>query len=201
MSTNSIMRVLVVMSLAPGIMAGQSGSTSEVTLFLENSHVMPAAMLALAQGAATRIFAGAGVRLRWRSGNPTRRQDAIEIGVNFISGVPDDVSPWAFARSFPLETKRLRIDVLVDRFQPMLRTRPLIAGPLLGHTLAHEIAHVMQGVNRHSENGILRARWDERDYQQMRAALLEFNPVEVRLIQSGMESRLRNDATRALAAR
>jgi hypothetical protein len=48
-------------------------------------------------------------------------------------------------------------------------------GPaLLSHVLAHEIAHVLQGVSRHSESGILKARWDREDFFLMQQHRLNF---------------------------
>jgi hypothetical protein len=191
----------VSLSLAPAMGTGQPASAKEVTLYITNGHVVPAAMLARAQQTATGIFAGAGVRLQWKLGDPKRKpagpaagpaQCAIEIRVDFLLTAPEDVSPWAFARSFPLQTKELRIDVLVDRFGPVLRTQPLLVAPLLGHVLAHEIAHALQGVNRHSEAGVLRARWNKSDYRQMQRQLMEFDQANAQLIHLGMESRLRS---------
>jgi hypothetical protein len=212
MKITSLTRVVaaVSVSLVPATVTGQPESNNEVTLYTASSHLMPAAMLARSQQAATKIFAGAGVRLQWKLGDRKRKprgkraepaQCAIEIRVDFVSRVPEDVSPWAFARSFPLQTKELRIDVLVDRFGPILRRQPLLAGPLLGHVLAHEIAHVLQGVSRHAEAGVLRARWNESDYRQMQKQPMEFDRADVKLIHLGMESRLRSCSTLVTTAR
>jgi hypothetical protein len=212
MRITSIAEVLAAVSvlLVPVRATGQPAPDNEVTLYMASSHVMPAAMLAQAQHMVTGILAGAGVRVHWKLGNPKRKhtgpgseraQCGIEIRVDFISRAPEDVSSWAFARSFPLQTRELRIDVLVDRFGPILRSQPLLAGPLLGHVLAHEIAHVLQGVSRHSEAGILRARWNGNDYRQMQRQLMEFDRAEVKLIRLGIESRLRSCSTLVSTAR
>jgi hypothetical protein len=197
-------------SLVPAMGTGQPVSAKEITVYITNGHVTPATVLAQAQQTATRIFAGAAVPLQWKLGDAKRKQTApgadttrcaIEVRVDLLSRVPEDVSPWAFARSFPLQTKELRIDVLVDRFGRILRRQPLLAGPLLGHVLAHEIAHVLQGVSRHSEAGILRARWNGRDYRQMQRQLMEFDRAEVKHIHLGIEWRLRSCSTLVSTAR
>jgi len=201
MKISTIVKVLAAMSLVAAINAGQSmESNQEITLYLGNGHLISDTLLAPARQTATRIFAGVGLQLQWRLA-PAKRMPAaawtnctkraVEIRVDFIQGIPEDVTDWALARSFPYETKELRIDVLVDRFRRELRSRPLLAPRLLGHALAHEIAHLLQGVNRHSESGILRARWSESDYEQMQSRLLEFDLADVKLIHLGTESRLR----------
>jgi hypothetical protein len=52
------------------------------------------------------------------------------------------------------------------------------AGPLglslLGYVWAHEIGHVLEGVVRHSGEGILKARWNLYDHALMGAEVLNF---------------------------
>jgi hypothetical protein len=38
---------------------------------------------------------------------------------------------------------------------------------LLGHVLAHEITHILQGVESHSASGVMKNKWDYRDYVEM----------------------------------
>jgi hypothetical protein len=45
---------------------------------------------------------------------------------------------------------------------------------VLGHVLAHEIGHVLQGTGRHSPSGVMKAHWDEDDYIIMRSKNIEF---------------------------
>jgi predicted Zn-dependent protease len=53
---------------------------------------------------------------------------------------------------------------------------------ILGYVLAHEIAHVLQGIARHSATGIMRARWTDNDLRQMGIRVLAFTPEDVQLI-------------------
>ena len=62
---------------------------------------------------------------------------------------------------------------------PMVRARPSLCtmtgsrataifpeadqAKILGHILAHEIVHMLQGVARHSNTGLMKARWDTED--------------------------------------
>jgi len=52
----------------------------------------------------------------------------------------------------------------------------------IGYVLAHELAHVMQGVGRHSESGILKAQWSSDDFEEMIFHKLAFTNFDVELI-------------------
>jgi hypothetical protein len=60
---------------------------------------------------------------------------------------------------------------------------------LLAHAMAHEIAHVLQGISRHSESGILKARWSGTDCARMAYFPLMFTREDAILIHSGLEER------------
>ena len=60
---------------------------------------------------------------------------------------------------------------------------------LLSYVLAHEIAHILQGVDRHSETGIMKASWDEGDYFDMGRGRLKFTPSDIDLIHLGLDAR------------
>jgi len=61
---------------------------------------------------------------------------------------------------------------------------------LLAHVLVHEITHILEGVARHSETGVMKAHWTSEDYRKMGGHHLPFAPEDVELIQLGMKSRL-----------
>lgn len=46
----------------------------------------------------------------------------------------------------------------------LANSRPTGLPFLLGHVLAHEIGHILQGVERHSSAGVMKEKWDYRDY-------------------------------------
>jgi hypothetical protein len=55
--------------------------------------------------------------------------------------------------------------------------------------MAHEIAHVLEGVSRHSEEGIMKGYWQQRDYRQMKSGTLPFDPTDVELILAALYKR------------
>jgi hypothetical protein len=79
-----------------------------------------------------------------------------------------------------------------------------VLGPrFFGHVLVHEITHCLQGVNRHSETGVMKARWTEDDNADMCVKSLPFEHVDVTLIRLGIEARAartRENSTASKAA-
>jgi hypothetical protein len=74
-----------------------------------------------------------------------------------------------------------RIQVFYNR---VVEAAPAQLRPfILAHVLEHEITHVLEGVSRHSETGVMKARWDTGDYRQMSRAPLPFAAEDIRLIQ------------------
>ncbi len=68
---------------------------------------------------------------------------------------------------------------------------------LLAHELVHEITHILQCLDRHSETGVMKARWTADDYCEMRWKPLTFTPEDIQLIHLGMQmlrSRTANQA-------
>jgi hypothetical protein len=61
--------------------------------------------------------------------------------------------------------------------------------------LVHEITHILEGIDRHSETGVMKAHWTEAEIAQMPLKPLCFTAYDVSLIQSGITVR-QNTATR-----
>jgi hypothetical protein len=136
-----------------------------------------------AQIMASGMFAGIGVTTEWHGNHscPARR----DIVISLTSGTPVDYLPGALAEAQPYEGIHIR--VFYDRVRKS--AEPKIMPQLLAHVLVHEITHLLEGMNRHSASGVMKALFDEQDFQAMRWKPLPFAPEDVRLIKSGIERR------------
>jgi hypothetical protein len=76
----------------------------------------------------------------------------------------------------------------MDRLKPMAQRNPIGTAFLLGHVLAHEMGHVLQGLNRHSETGVLKERWSPAEIERMWKELLRFTLQDATLIHRGIGS-------------
>ncbi len=67
------------------------------------------------------------------------------------------------------------------------RGSPNLRAIFLGHILAHEIVHVLQGVAWHSEAGVMKGQWTAEDMTLMKLGSLPFAPKDVQLIRRALE--------------
>ena len=134
-----------------------------------------------AQAEASDILGKIGVRLTWKADPRACAGDDLRIVINLSENTPEDYRPNAMAFALPYE--RRTIVVFYDRVQSA-RVRPL-----LGHVLAHEIAHILQGVPVHSATGIMKPRWTARDFAEMCRKPLGFTAQDVQMIQLGLDVR------------
>jgi hypothetical protein len=136
-----------------------------------------------AEWIASQILAQAGVTIRWRSGEPKAHQETHSILVEITSDTAATLSPGALAYA-EVHGHGNHIRVFWDRVN---NTGGASLGcALLGHVIAHEITHLLEGVNRHSLSGVMKARWSEDDILQMGNEPLVFDPSDVLLIRQGM---------------
>ena len=140
-----------------------------------------------AERVASNIFHGLGVRVHWR--NDARSCGNSKDGAIIVSyslHTPQDKLPGALAMALPYEGTR--IEIFYDRvLDPEFAVDP--AG-YLGHVLAHEITHILQGFTRHAPTGVMKANWTRADRAQMNNRhMLAFTRDDVDLIHAGLRAR------------
>lgn len=78
-------------------------------------------------------------------------------------------------------------------FRPEMRRariNGLTEGTLLGHTIAHELGHLLLGPNSHSSSGIMRPTWRLCDEEWMAKGALLFDSSQARRMQATLLSRI-----------
>jgi hypothetical protein len=141
--------------------------------------------LKLAQLIAKRMFADINVSINFHDADkcPANQNQVIQIHLN--TGVPAERFAGALAFAMPYEG--IHIQVFVDRIRKMVDSKRVPI--LLAHVLVHEITHILQGVNRHSACGIMKAKWDRDDYRKMWWKPLTFTEKDIKLIHLGLEAK------------
>ena len=133
---------------------------------------------------ASAIFDRIGVRLHWRTGELPAGQNAF--GIRTVERAPESATAGALASTHLLSAFGTEITVYGDRMRRLLDDRPSLREVAAAYVLAHELAHAMQGVARHSESGIMKAQWSRDDYQEMVFHKLGFTATDVALIHFGL---------------
>ena len=70
-----------------------------------------------------------------------------------------------------------------------LRPFSVVREKLLGHMLAHEITHILQGSALHSDSGLMKEHWDQAELAQINDHYLSFTDLDVKLIYAGLPMR------------
>jgi hypothetical protein len=133
-----------------------------------------------AQAQASGMFAAIGVKLNWRCPKSVP-QEAIVIS---LATTPENRKPGELAYALPYEGTH--IVILYDRVRKMMANQ---VSAVLAHVLVHEVTHILQGFPRHSEIGLMKARWDASDFAQMTWKPLPFTNDDIDLIRRGLDAR------------
>jgi hypothetical protein len=132
---------------------------------------------------ATRMFAGIGVRIEWHKKSSC---PAGALRVSYSTGTPAELLPGALAYALPYEGTH--IVIFYDRVQATV-VDPNQVTVLMAHVMAHEITHVLEGIARHSAEGVMKAHWTPEDYSRMCWKPLKFADEDIVLIHLGLENR------------
>lgn len=181
--------VVIVMVLLTGIFARagklKPDDQSDVLLCLEPSAVAPWTVTQ-AKRTASAIFDSIGVHLGWYRANSCKnvREDTIRIYFTDHRPAYEVTETLAWTR---LGDHTHRIEVYCDRVAETVE--PRLEATLLGHVIAHEVTHVLEGINRHSSDGLMKARWTHHDYFDMADHPLHIAPEDVALIRNWLDAR------------
>jgi hypothetical protein len=176
--------------LAAAISAGcafAAGQT-QVDVYI-NAHDDSSLLIGSGTIIASAVYQRIGVRLNWHTGEPKVTSGSASndssrrvYKVRTVAQAPDSASAGALASTDEVGSSGTQITVYKDRILRLLNANPRLQYVAVGYVLAHELAHLMQGVLRHSESGILKARWSYDEYQEMCLRKLAFTQTDIELI-------------------
>jgi hypothetical protein len=178
-------RTMVAMMAILGMGAQAEQADERVTVYLMNDTIVPLTILGPARSMATILFTRAGVQIRWRSGRPADAPSSGDrtVVVRLEDRTPLDLEPDELG--FAAAQEGIHSTVFYNRIERMALGDG--SRTLLAYVLVHEITHLLQGENRHSESGIMKAHWGPNDYSQI--AQNPFTYEDVELIHHGMLTR------------
>ena len=167
--------------LAGGAWAATKTDTQRLAICIEDGKH---AGVADAMAKASSLFLSAGVKLDWHSelSDCKGRPDAMVV--SFRAMTPKTFHPAALAYAFPYEG--VHIEVFYDR---VAQADPALLASLMANVIVHEMTHILQGVDRHSASGVMKAVWTSSDYTMMKRGLLRFTAIDVEMIRDGFAAR------------
>ncbi len=137
------------------------------------------------QRQASQIFTTVGVSIDWHVSRSCRSMpDAVEM--TFQAETQQELLPGALAYACPYG--KSHIVILYDRVAASAATHDVVANRLLAFVILHEVTHVLQAIARHSDSGIMMAKWTAAEYFRMREASLGFTDDDVDFIHAKRNS-------------
>jgi len=182
------MRTTTIAALGFGLAITAQGAENP-RVYVNRENFTDLAVLLRAEALATHIMATAGVELEWRGSRPAgadRLSERLTVVIDFKRAESAHDHPGALAYARPYEG--VHIVLLFDRLENPSAGNFLKAS-ILAHVMAHEITHALQGFERHSATGVMKAHWDESDYASMLRRPLPFTAEDIDLIQRGLRAR------------
>jgi len=176
-----VMGVLMVVGMRAWAAGGGAVEKHKVPVCLSAS-VRPPAIYS-ARPIISDIFEQVRVQIEWQPDGSDCRKSSGAISISLSDNTPQATIPGALAYSQPFEGTH--IVVFFDRVSRMVE--PAKVPSLLAHVLVHEITHVLEGCDSHSDRGVMKAHWDARDYVHMSPGHLTFTAEDVVLIDRGLD--------------
>jgi hypothetical protein len=132
---------------------------------------------------ASQMFAAIGVTVNWHEG----LKDCPPHGIllSLTEKTPAALFPGALGYSLPYEGSHIRL--FYDRISQ--ERPPMLVPALLAHVMVHEITHMLEGINEHSTQGIMKARWTQDDFSCMIVKPLSFSDRDIDTIYRGLAAR------------
>ncbi len=157
-----------------------------VTVFTYDRTGVPWFAMARAERVATAAFAAAGIEVRWvrgkRLGEPRVATSGEVLTVVFDSEAPAQFPPDASAATNLGGKADANVHVFYNR---VARFKDRVRMPeFLGNVLAHELTHALEGVKRHSREGLMKAEWNAGDIAGMLYGPLPFAAEDLELLRA-----------------
>jgi hypothetical protein len=186
---NVVLPTLAVLSLfsVPGHAIDPRIAPQKIIVCIEKP-LDPSFVLARAEMIAGQIVASISIGIEWHGTGrscPAAAGQAVPYEIRVLTDTRQDYFPGALGLCQPFD--RIHGQVFYDRVRSAIE--PDLMPYLLAYTLVHEITHLVQGTDWHSHAGVMKARWDGRDFGKMARMKLPFTDADLALIRRGLEGR------------
>ena len=180
----------------------RADSELAVTIQIHDYSNVSSGSLTRARAVVTAMYERIGVRTEWmgvvqqRVGGrpgPARRDEISRIPIAQVTliiltakmAARGHISEGALGfAAVPDEGMGRIAYAIYDRVRVTAARAAMNEDDLLGFVMAHEIAHLMLPRGSHAETGLMRGRWDVRDFQRTDVLTLGFSPDQASEIRS-----------------
>jgi hypothetical protein len=197
---NSSFRIAILantLALTAGSLYGKSnralGTEQTLAIRLYDQAQVPHRMIHLATEEAARVLRAAGIRISWeqppaeapedrgidmRSADVRQPDERPYLVVRLTRATPAGIVPGALGFALPFARTGAHASIFFDRVEALTVARSTATYVILGHTIAHEIGHVLLRSSEHSTGGLMQAHWNAATWRLASAGLLAFRYEE-----------------------
>lgn len=173
-----------------GLPAAAAEPQTTIALHASDQAGVPADVMRHAQQEVSRIYRSVGVDVVWDAAVAGTETGAAPVRHLYLMIVPAStanklaISRSALGVAVTSPTSRGRLAyILYNRIESFAGTTHTDVALVLGHTLAHEVGHLLLPAG-HSATGLMRANWDTEDLAQAARGWLLFSPEEAATIRT-----------------
>ncbi|MCU1241842.1 MAG: hypothetical protein JWO71_2568 [Candidatus Acidoferrum typicum] len=185
--------VSLVLPVSPCLAAQITAEPVRLTISVHNDANVPATAMAFAEVTAARIFRQAGLVVKWIICAPSRDTAAESTTCSEtefprhlqvrIMSQPRNAPHSTFGVSYlAADGTGCYSDIFFMRIIDLHSRSGQDIGAVLGHVMAHEIAHLLLGMSSHSPFGIMRAQWQKEELLKASKGELLFTEDESQLM-------------------
>ncbi|HEY6990937.1 MAG TPA: hypothetical protein VH369_21255 [Bryobacteraceae bacterium] len=99
----------------------------------------------------------------------------VIIQVQILPHAPAGFRPSALGYSLPCAQSGAQITLYADRMEAVSRTTNASFYRVLGHSLAHELGHVLRRSEAHDASGLMKDVWTSADWRRAALSIVIFN--------------------------
>lgn len=194
--------VLILSFVLCGWGAAAARKTPQLTVVVYNDAGVPERIVKQAEGITERIYRNAGVAIEWQDrAHSTTGESSFSVRIvsRSLNLQGEDVGIAFVGR----DGLGVQADVFYSGIERLARSSSVGAGDILGHVMAHELGHLLLGLDSHSNLGIMQARWRRGQLRQISMGILGFDRRESEIMRArllGPYAALRSGTKTAQAA-
>lgn len=204
-SSLQIAYVAGTLALLAGSASGKNGWASApehtVSIRLYDRAQAAAAVLHSAIAETTRLFRAAGILTLWERPSAESLEDQGTdmtaaafrrpnerpyLVIRLMRHTPATVFPGGLGYSLPFAHHGAHVLIFYDRVVALTQRVNTGTDVILGHAMAHEIAHVLLGSTEHSAGGLMQSCWTPASWHLASEGLLAFRREEIERMHAGL---------------
>jgi hypothetical protein len=189
---------ILLLHIVAGASAQRGEPDSRMIVSVYNYANMPGDALASAETVAGRIFGEAGLNVKWMNCAALGIEAPASPCAETVFPTHLQVRILTRARNLPSSTFGIAFlstegsgcysDVFLEPIAHLRATSGQEVASVLGHVMAHEIAHLLLGTNSHSPNGIMRGQWQRKELLSASMGKLLFTPQQSEVMRRRLSS-------------